>query len=246
MSEAKKFLFNNRDLSDKALEAQRVAQGVKAPMYSEADVENARDRAKREGVQEGMRLQKETAEQQTADLMQDVRRKVEVLMMNETLRQAYFEKDAVALALAMLHRVFPIMATRLNERQLLSDLETLFEQVRGQARILVAVHPEFTTSVSKYFAQEESVTVQSDASLGKGDARVAWPHGGAHIDREKLLGLVAARLSDALDGHRDEAGFGQAAPIAQKGVSLSGQDDDVADHAGDVAAEGGKDEPHNA
>lgn len=240
MTEAKKFLFNNRDLSDQALEAQRVAQGVKAPTYSEADLLGVRERAKKEGVQEGMRQQKETTDQQTADLMQDVRRKIETLLMSETMRQAYFEKDAVALALAMMNRVFPVMAQRLNERQLIADLEELFEQMRGQNRIMVFVHPEFVTSVGSYFAQEEAVAVQSDASLSKGAARVEWSHGGAVIDREKLLETVAEKLSVALDGHQSEAQTGQTAKVAQESVALGAQDDDVADDAGGVAGHGGE------
>lgn len=239
MSEAKKFLFNNRDLSDQALEAQRVAQGIKAPTYSEADILGARERAKKEGVQEGVRQQKETAEQQTAELMQDVRRKIDALMVAETLRQAYFEKDAVSLALAMMRRVFPVLSQRLSERQLISDLEALFEQLRGQAQVLVFVHPEFAESVGAYFTQEENVSVQSDPALSRGDARVEWPHGGALIDRERLLEAVALKLDVALDGHRGEAAA-QEVPVAQERVALGGEDDGVADDAGEIAGEGGE------
>lgn len=220
MTDAKKFLFNTRDFSDSALlEAQKRANytGPVAPTFSEADLEGARAIAHKKGVQEGMAQQKESIEQTLVTMMATIGQKINELLVAEAVRDAQFERDAVALSTALLLRVYPVLEEKIGPDQLQRDLEQLLAQARGQEEIILTVHPQIVDQVTQRFSGEPGVKVQSDPHLSIVDAELKWPRGGARVMRSEVLKSMESLLRDALDGREAQS---QEAAVPQAGEEL--------------------------
>ncbi len=243
MSDAKKFLFNTRDFSDQALEAARVARenAPKVITYSEAELEAARSKSYRQGIEEGMRQQKESIEQNLVTMMSVIGVKINELLVAEAVRDVQFERDAVALSTALLLRVYPVLEEKIGSDQLTSDLEELLVQARGQEEVILFVHPQVVDAVSQRFSGEPGVKVQSDPSLALVDAVLKWPRGGARVLRSEVLKSMEKLLRDALDGREPQAS--EAGHVAQVGVELDREDEQVAQGGHVVAGEMGEGEP---
>lgn len=243
MSDAKKFLFNTRDFSDQALEAQKRAQDNKivVPTFSEAEIEAARTRAHKLGVEDGVRQQKESTEQTLVSMMATIGQRINELLVAEAIREAQFERDAVALSTALLLRAYPILEEKIGGDQLTADLEELLVQAKGQEEVILSVHPQIVDVVSQRFAGEAGVKVQSDPSLSLVDATLKWPRGGARVLRSDVLKSMETLLRNALDGR--EAQTGEHTHVAQVRTDLDHQDDQVAQSGEIVAGDMGEGEP---
>lgn len=249
MPESKKFLFGHRDFSDQALEAQRHAQQNRPPVFSEADMVSTKERAYKSGLEEGIRQQKQAQEQATQTTMDMLLRKLDSLMHHEAERYAQFERDAVALAMTLFQRLYPVVREKLAIDQVALDMESILHQARGQPHIAIFVHPEMIDAARNRFASEENVTIQSDAVLQVHDVRVEWPRGGAKIVRDETLSQLLALLKAALDGHEFEpeiqapAGMRDEVHVTQGGVALDGEHDAVGGDGDRIGDDHREDEP---
>lgn len=243
MTEPKKFLFGHRDFSDQALEAQRHAQQNRPPSFTEADLLSTKDRAYKTGVDEGLRQQRQAQEQAIQAAMDALQRKIDMLLHHEAERYAQFERDAVALAMTMFVRLYPVVQEKLAIDQVALDMESILHQARGQSQIAVFVHPEMIDAARSRFASEENVIIHSDATLQAHDVRAEWPRGGAQIVREETLAQLRSLLERALDGYEFEIEPAEQPQIAQAGVALNPEQDRVGGHGERVGDADGEDEP---
>lgn len=200
---ASKYLFNDRDFSDQAIEAEIEAKKnapPPPPMFTQQQLADARQAGFKEGFQQGSQEQKQAREAHLTHVFDEIKRQLDIVITAETVRGARFEKDALDLSMAIVRHIYPQLTALCAEDQLIEDLKRIIEHNRDQDSIAMSVHPEMVELVQKRFQNIDNIDIKSDPSLGVSDANLGWPNGGVVIKRDQMLEAIDTIIDGLLGG----------------------------------------------
>jgi flagellar assembly protein FliH len=205
MSEARRFLFDTS--FDSARDRDPGAEGeeaAEAPVFTEAELEQARAASLASGRESGFREAAASIEQSIARSLETIAGQIAEL--EKTLGQDGRRRDNEALeaAMAVLRKLFPGLAARHG----LSEVETLvgecLERVREEPRVVIRVADPLLDSLrdrldalSQSAGFEGRIVLLAEDALGVGDARVEWADGGAERDTAGVWRRVEDILAHA-------------------------------------------------
>ncbi len=244
---AQKYLFNHRDFSDQAIQAEAKAQKnapPPPPTFTESQLANAKKQAFQEGFNQAVQEQKTAREAQLSHVFDEIKRQIDILITSETVRSARFEKESVQIALAMMSHMYPTLHAYCAEDQLMADLSQALEKNRDQDAIVLKVHPEMMDLVQNRFSSMDVITIQSDPKLGMSDATLSWPNGGVEINRDAMMKDLESLMGDVLQGK--ETPEVQKPELMADAQDLHYEQETVGDDGGAITNSDGKDSPEGA
>ncbi|GEM_PF-154745 len=206
-----------------------------APTYSEEDLEQARVAAHAEGRQQGMDEAASAAEKQIADTLNAIVQKTQALFDAQAEANQDLARDAVAVAAALVKKLFPT----LNQETAVAQIEQMLREALGQqtgaSEITVRVPADLAEGlhdriegVSEMAGFRGDIKVLGDPALAPGDCRLEWASGGVSRSTaelaEQLDEIVARHLETDATRHpgpaAEEAAAPEAAPEAPDAPAL--------------------------
>ncbi len=231
MPAAKKFMFDTRfdeeprpeEPAEVVEEEPEAEEAEEAPTFSQDDVNAARDEGFAAGRDQGVREAAGVTERMTAEALGAVGERLAELFRIQQETNTATAADAVAVAAAVVRKLFP----DLSRRNALGEVERLIEDVMdtmmGEPRVTIRVDAELHTALEEHVAGlatrhgfEGQIDVVADPELPAGDCRIEWRNGGAERNSDALwqeIDLIVARnLGDgAAKDDDDEYGGGTGA-----------------------------------
>jgi flagellar assembly protein FliH len=195
MTDAKKFLFDNRDFGDLKTKA--------AALYTEEQLTLAKTQSFASGKLDGAKGQ----EGRMAEILQKILVLAEKLAQAEERREVEKCADATKLAIKIVHKLMPQFA----QQHALPEIEQVIiksiEARRDEPRVAVTVptvHLETLKARMDELALEKNyagkVILVADDALAPTDCRVEWADGGAERIYERLFSQIDNEFTKALGG----------------------------------------------
>jgi flagellar assembly protein FliH len=214
MANTRKYMFDHdfgphRPQAAKPEEpAAAVAEEVAAPpppMFTEDEINLARDSAFDEGRRQGVADATEAAESRIAQAMASIAASLGDLGRRQEEANDDAARNAVRVAFAAVRKVLPAACETYAFEEVAHVVEEVIGHVLDEPRIIVRVADELVEpvrgrleAVAEAHGFEGRVVVQADGRLGVGDCRVEWTDGGAERDQARLLADVDAAVERAL------------------------------------------------
>jgi flagellar assembly protein FliH len=191
------FTFDDFDEIDrKIVELRLVESAPPPPSFSEEELAAAKQQAYGHGVEIGRREVETGLLQQVAGLTAAIEVHLSDLSRQEAKRDAAFERDAVALALAMFKKLAPSLAAKgaLDEVERL--LNECMAERHDEPRLVVRVHDSMLEALqtrvaaltdARHFGGK--IVLLSEPNFAPSDIRVEWADGGAE---RRVAAILAA------------------------------------------------------
>lgn len=203
---AKKFLFDMHNFDeDESIGAPEPP--APPPVFSEAEVEEARKDAFEQGRKQAQQEEAASREQAVATLVNAISGKIDGLVAAEAARAGLYEAESISLCRAIFARLFP----ELNRTHGLDEVEAVIKNVleaqRHEAEIIIEVGTDFVgdirllaEQVSHKIHGKGAISVNGDPTMQAGDCRVSWNEGGAERSASRLAEEIRQKLEDTLAG----------------------------------------------
>ena len=117
-----KFLFNLNNFDEPDDQAPEEDQ---APSYTEEELEAAKEAAYNQGKQAGVQEEKESREQQVAQLLGQITQTFQTLITAEGYREQRYEEESLRLLYSALRNLFPALNKRLGTK----EIEDMIERI---------------------------------------------------------------------------------------------------------------------
>jgi flagellar assembly protein FliH len=176
------------------------------PMFSESDLELARQKAFAEGRQAALKESQESRDQYIAKSLEKLSQDTSVLFAAESAREKTYEYEAVRLCLAIFQKAFPLYQEKFGHEDLKRTLESILARQEGQKQITIHVTLDMVDDINRHLAKLKSggldlnFLVQGDETLAPGASRLSWTDGGAVRNPDSLANDIEAALKDLLAG----------------------------------------------
>ncbi len=176
------------------------------PTFSEEELQMAREQAFEKGREAG----RQEAEMQTARMaacaLEELARALPQMMTDAAHRQEQSDRNAVQIALAVVHKVLP-EAVRLSACEVVTEvvldcIHRVMDEPRITVRIAEPMLDELKDELeakARELGYEGRLLVVGDGRLGPADCKLEWTEGGA----ERLSGDVWKEIEDLIDRHID-------------------------------------------
>lgn len=165
-----------------------------AAMFSEEELNLARDTAFEEGRRIGFSEGQEAAGVQIAQALDAITRSLPAVAEAQSKANDLILSDAVKLAMATMRRAMPATAEKYAFDEVAKVVADLVPHLLDEPRIIVRVALPLVDTMRQRLEQvahstgfEGRMVVQEDARLGPGDCKVEWADGGAERDLSRLL-----------------------------------------------------------
>ena len=175
------------------------------PMFTEAEIELARQKAYAEGHAQASKESQESRDQYIAKSLEKLSQDTSVLFAAESAREKTYEYEAVRLCLAVFQRAFPLYQEKFGHEDLKRTLEAILARQEGQKQIVVHVTPDTVEGINQHLAKLKSAgldlnySVQGDEALSPGASRLSWSDGGVR-NPDSLAQEIEATLKELLAG----------------------------------------------
>lgn len=174
------------------------------PVYSRKDLEKAKTQAFEEGKQAGIREIQSAQERKIADILQDISQSLDRLIEAEHEREYRFERESIALSLAVFKQAFPLYDQHHGFEELKEALENTLKTQRNASEIIIEASAEIAGKLEKTLDKtaragaDKLYTVRQNKSLSDHAFSVSWPHGGALYDKAAMARKIEELISQAL------------------------------------------------
>ena len=229
-AKSKKFLFdiNNFDEPEKEGDAAEVPP---PPVFSEAELDQAKNEAHAKGKRDGYADSQASIEKQISDTLANIRDNMRMLFEEEERRARVFEKEAVQLAVTIFARSFPALNARFGLEEVQSAISSILETVRELPEIIVETGFHDADTIQKHIDTVlkteggPKCTVRGTDSLGAGQCRLIWNCGSAMRDGPRLAEEIQHKIEQVLAD--------KAILTDNQKVEIHGSDDNPPDPATD-------------
>jgi len=175
------------------------------PTFSEEELNLARESAFDEGRRRGFTEGQEDGGLQIAHAVEALTKALPGLAEEQIRTNESIMKDAVRLAMAVVHKAMPAMAVKYAFDEVGQVVADLVAHLLDEPRIIVRVALPLVDPIRSRLEQvanstgfEGRVVVQDDDRLGPGDCKVEWTDGGGERDLSRLLSEVDQVVERAL------------------------------------------------
>lgn len=216
----RKFEYGDfEDFDAKVVQLELVDTPPPPPTFSEEELSAAKTIAFGHGQAAGRNEVETGLLQRVAGLVAAIEVHMVDLTRQESGRQERFARDAAALAVAMLRKLSPALASKNGLTEIEHVIAATFEEQAEEPRIVIRVHDSMLDPLqarigalaeSRQFAGR--LVLLAEPTLGPGDIRVEWADGGAErrvaVVLETLERMVAEAAPGAVDLSPTAAGGG--------------------------------------
>ena len=175
------------------------------PMFTEAEMQGARDVARRQGEEAGLaRGRKEAVaafDKQVAATLSTIAQQAAAIAKN-VAAEAEAAGTSVDMALAIVRKLHPALVERQGLAEIEAVLGQCLESLKQEPRLVAYVHSarldalqERLTQLSASTGFEGRVVLIGDDAMGESDCRVEWADGG--VERE--AGRIWRAIEEALN-----------------------------------------------
>ena len=176
-----------------------------APMFSEEELNLARETAFEEGRRKGFAEGQDAGGIQIAQALEAVTQSLPGVSEEQARANDQIMSESIKLVMATMHRAFPAMAEKHAFDEVAKVVADLVPHLLDEPRIIVRVALPLVETMRERLEQvalstgfEGRVVVQDDARMGPGDCRVEWADGGAERDLSRLLNEMDQIVERAL------------------------------------------------
>lgn len=175
------------------------------PMFSEQELQLAREQAFEAGKRAGIHEAEAATQRLAATALQALVGRLQSLERNAVELAGRRDRNAIRAALAVARRLLPAFA----EREGLGELEALFAEHLGhlieEPRLIVRVHDSVLEEVREHIAgmaeaagYEGRLQVAADPAIAPGDCRIEWAEGGVERNQTRFWQDVDAAVARGL------------------------------------------------
>lgn len=233
MAEAHKYMFDldftpphqrPKDVEAEGAEAvEAVVEDLPpAPMFTEEELNMARDGAFDEGRRSGYAEGLEAGGSMIAQSLDALVQALPGVVHSQNMANELILHDAVRLTMATLRRALPATAEANAFAEVAKVVADLVPHLLDEPRIIVRVAPVLVDTIRTRLEQiaqstgfEGRMVVQEDARLNPGDCKVEWADGGAERDLVRMLAEMEEVVDRALaSAPVPISGDGPTAPAA--------------------------------
>jgi len=206
-----KFFFNMHNFDDDVIEKDTHEEEVEdlpppPPLFTESQLEAAKQQAFSEGHAAGKKEVEESRAQGLANMMQKLAYDLQMLMIAEMDREAVYEREAVALCHAIFKHAYPAFQEKHGFGELEAKMREILATQHGQSRIEIRIANDFAKGVEGFIeklkAQNSDLRcdVIADDSISAGAFKLGWKDGGAIYNSVDTAQAILANLEEILAG----------------------------------------------
>ena len=193
-------VFDEEDVNDAELEEEEPPP----PVFSEDELEAAKNAAFQKGHAQATLEEKNSREQHLATLLQTLTKDMSTLFAQEEAREKLYEREVVALTSSIFEKLFPVYASAHSFDELKSALGSVLQSHGQKQDVIVRVNPDYSEGVETFLQTLKQsdpnirFSVQSDETLQGTTCNLSWKDGGALHDNEALANEILGILQDGL------------------------------------------------
>lgn len=204
MSEARPYMFDvdfsKQDFQPKETEIEEEAPPP--PMFSEAELNEARDQSYESGHAAGLAEATTGIEQHIAQNSDVMVAALSQVVAEQHRANEQTTKQAILVAKRLVEKLMPEMVRQNGADEIEAVVTDTLETMLEAAQISVFVHPDLQEEMSERLKQiaaqtnlNENLSVHADDSLGLSDCRMEWGSGNAR----RVVDETWQKLSEAVD-----------------------------------------------
>ena len=207
MTQAQKFLFETCFDGPEAGDPQfRGEEGAEAPVFTEAELEQARAEALAAGREQGFRDAAASLEQAIAGTLDAIAGRFAELMEGAKRDSRRRDSEALAAAMTVLRKMFPALSGRHGLAEIEALVAECLERLREEPRLVIRVADQMLDplrerldGLAERCSYEGRIVLMADEALEAGDGRVEWADGGAERDSGRLWRQIDGILARAAE-----------------------------------------------
>lgn len=192
------------------------------PLFTEEDLEAAREEARVLGHAQGLKDAEDSAMHFQAQALARVAEEIGEIRIAQGAANDETHRMAAALAIAVVKKLLPKFAAENGAAEIAALVEDCVPHILNEPRLILRVSPMHTEAIRRRIEMlardrgfEGSVVVMEDETIGPADCRLEWNNGGAERDVASLFQRIediVARNSKAVSA------AGEPAPDQDQGV----------------------------
>jgi flagellar assembly protein FliH len=191
-----KYLFDHHNFDVGAIDPDNPPP----PTYTQAELDAAKATSFAEGVRQGEQNGQASRDQRVLDLIQKISGAVGTLTAAEASRKTQYQHEVIRLALALFHKMLPILKNHVGQDQMAQTLEETLNTLDPAISVQIEVAPQDLDDLAARLKplmhqHQGQITLVAGTDLSEHDFRVKWPDGGAWRTPEQ----TAAALTTALE-----------------------------------------------
>jgi len=192
-------------------------------LFSEEDMETAREEARVLGHAQGLKDAEESALHFQVLALEAIAEQMETLRARQDAANAEIHRMAAALAVAIVRKLLPTMARDHGVAEVERLVSDCLPHLLNEPRLILRVSPDSADVLRERIEPmardrgfDGAVVVMADGGVGPADCRLEWDNGGADRDVDTLFQRIqdiVARNSEREPGRDDpQGGAAVAAP----------------------------------
>ncbi len=169
------------------------------PIFTLEQLDMARQEGFAAGHASALQETADSLENRTAQAVESIVDKSAELFHAQREANVQIAEDAVAVAVAVMRKFFPVCAKRYGTEEIEQMVESIVGQFEGEPKITVRIHDSLTESVKARLSRlaasrgyADRIVIAGDGSIRPGDCVVNWSNGGAERLTEALWREIEA------------------------------------------------------
>lgn len=171
--------------------------------YTDNDLEGARLKALREGVEKGRQQEKQSIDSELIQVLGSFQNHFSRFVQEESERRQQVQYQASQLAKEIALKICISEAEKNAVDRVLSCFESVTKSILETPKITLFVHPKFEKVLAEKMntvAQGDSVNLIADASIAVTDCKLEWQDGSAESILERIIDQIGSTLESSV-GH---------------------------------------------
>lgn len=164
------------------------------PLFSEEDLEAAREEARVLGHAQGLKDAEDSALHFQAQALERVAEEIGSMRVLQAEANAETHRMAAALAIAVVKKLLPRFSAESGAGEIEALVEDCVPHILNEPRLILRVSPMHTEAIRRRIEMlardrgfEGAVVVMEDEAIGPADCRLEWNNGGAERDVASLF-----------------------------------------------------------
>lgn len=184
------------------------------PLFTEEDLEVAREEARVLGHAQGLKDAEESALHFQAHALERIAEEIGGMRVLQAQANAETHRMAAALAISVVKKLLPRFAAENGAAEIEALVEDCVPHILNEPRLILRVSPMHTEAIRHRIEMlardrgfEGTVVVMEDETIGAADCRLEWNNGGAERDVASLFQRIediVARNSKSAPAVSDE------------------------------------------
>jgi len=175
------------------------------PTFSQAELDAAYERGHAVGRQTGEFDAMERIERRLADTIERLTHVLQDSGDAQARARATIERQAADMSMLALRKLFPVLLTRAEAKELEAVFTEAFAQAIEEPRILVRASPAMIDTLGERLRTlavqagfEGKLSLLGDQRLAETDCRVEWSEGGVERDPQRSLKAIEAAIEGSI------------------------------------------------